>query len=419
VSKIATSLFGDCAFMPFQAEVPIAERFEFVTDVIESDDGTEERLKLRTLPRQYFEYSIPLQDFKKSDAFNTLYGGLRDNWIIPLWSEGQSVGTISAGQTVINCNTLVYDLQTASLALIYSNCNIWQIVEIQSKTDSTITLASGAEAQTSAILIPIKKAIVIGNTDISTNGQSGFVKLLFQIDKATDITSGTQESYKGYDIYYEESLLGSANFIQKTMQKRQILNDFDLGNVAQSTPWQNSKYGTPYRVLLEDYDEVREFKRWIFRLAGKHRAFWIPTFENDLRKKSSGVVSSTLLVESDSILDYATSKTNIAVRDINGVWYPREITLFEQVSEDTVRITLDAPLGIYAQDIIQISYLGLNRLDVDKIQLNWIGNSKVQSEIRMLEIEPSVIEDVTGSISLLETGFYSLLESGDRSLLEN
>ena len=46
MAKITTTLFGELAIIPFQAEAPISETLEFYTDVMLASDGTEKRLQL-------------------------------------------------------------------------------------------------------------------------------------------------------------------------------------------------------------------------------------------------------------------------------------------------------------------------------------------------------------------------------------
>ena len=58
MAKITTTLFGELAILPYQAEAPVKESLEFLTDVITAYDATEERLQLRSKPRQSFNYSI-------------------------------------------------------------------------------------------------------------------------------------------------------------------------------------------------------------------------------------------------------------------------------------------------------------------------------------------------------------------------
>lgn len=388
MAKISTTLFGEKAFLPYQAETPILERFEFLTDVIEHQDGTEQRIQTRQVARQFFEYTIPLQYWKKAAAFNTLYGALRKDWAVPVWSEGQFVGDITAAQTVISCDTLVHDLTASSLAMLFSADGSYEIVEIDTITNTDVTLLSGASARLSAYLIPVKTAFIVGTATLSSSGREGSVKLTFQIENTTEITSAAPSQYLGDDIYYEPGILGDSKFIERVLEMRHDINDFDLGIVGRSTPWLNPRYSMPYRALMEGATEVRQYKEWVFRRAGKYRAFWLPTFENDLRHKSANLVTNILLVDSDSIVDYASNRVHIAVEDMAGNWYPRQVTEFQQTGSTTVQITLDSPLNIDASEIARISYLGLNRMDIERVELNWLGNSVVRSEVRIVELSP-------------------------------
>ena len=69
-------------------------------------------------------------------------------------------------------------------------------------------------------------------------------------------------------------------------------------------------------------------------------------------------------------------------------WLARAVTLATQIDADTVQLTLNASLAVNASVIQRISWLGLWRLDADRIEINWIGGQVSGVTIPVLELEP-------------------------------
>lgn len=384
--KVTTTLFGELAVLPYQAEAPVKESLEFLTDVITAYDATEERLQLRSKPRQSFNYSIPLQAWHTASAFNTEYGAIRKDWAVPIWTEAQYVGTISAGLFSIGCITAVYDLRPQSLAMLYSVGGDFQIIEINEVFSDHITLLVGTKYITGAWLMPVRKGWIQGNIDKPINGHNGKSLLTFVIDDNPVITPVAPAQYLGDDIYYDAPLLSDGSLLASLSQQQDII-DMSLGPVTRRTNWNRPQYGKPWRSLLTTPEEVRSYREFLYRRAGKFRRFWYPTFENNMRVTNTGNITTTLTIQSDSFIDYASLRTHIAI-EANGVWYPRAISDPIQIDAQRVQLTLSPALNVPATGITRISYLGLHRFDTDRIELSWQGGGVVESNVQILELLP-------------------------------
>lgn len=386
MAKITTNLFGELAFLQYQPEAPVSETLEFYTDVMQSVNSTEERLQLRSKPRQSFDYKIPLQSWRIANAFNTEYGALRKKWAVPVWTEAQYIGSIAAHETNILCNTSIYDLRANSLALLYSSELSWQVVEISAINVDSIDITTDVDLINGAWLIPIRLGWVSGGIDKKINGHNGSTSVSFEIDDNLDLTASTPEQYLGNDIYYSPGLLNEGS-LQRSLQQRVDIVDFTLGPVVRRSPWTNARYASPYSSLINGASEMRAYKDFVYRRAGKFRAFWMPTFEHNLRLANTGNIASVITVEKDSITDYSL-RTNIAFQSTAGVWYPRVISSPIQLINNRVQFTLSSALNVNAANIARVCFLGLNRFDTDRIEINWIGNNVAKSEVLITEITP-------------------------------
>ena len=387
MAKINTTLFGELPFLPQVAELPVTETISFLTDSFTNYDGTEQHIQLRSKPRQQFQYSIPIKYRDNADVFNSLYGAIREKWAVPIWSELQPVGNITSGAITINCNTVDYDVRANSLAMLYSGCNKFEIIEIIAISSSTITLLdSVADSFNNAYLIPINIGFVEGSVDRATNGFSGKLSLNFNITNLKEFVISAPTQYLSNDIYYDENLLES-EFASTSIDKRQDDIDFDLGVFTNRSPWLISKFGRNYRSVTVNHTERTKFRNFIFRRYGKYKPFWLPTFENNIRLKNTGNIVSTLVSYLDSYIDYADNRIHVAIQ-AGGVWYPRIISNPTETDSTTMQYTLDTPLNVPAESISRVSYLGLYRLDTDSIEFNYNSPLSVETSVRILEIQP-------------------------------
>lgn len=383
--KIVTTLFGALALIPQVAEVPVVEQLSFYTDQQTAYDGSEQNIQLRFKPRQTFNYQIPLQPGVSPAAFNTMYGGIRNKWAIPVWTDAQYVGNISAGLTSITCNTNDYDLRSHSLALLIDGCGRWQLLEIDTVVGNTINLIIATQAMAPSMLVPMRRGFVIGDIT-NTYSFNGLINLTFQVEDLSDYQPLPPDQFLGDDIYFTAGLFESGK-IDTTITKRQDINDFDLGPIESRTPWIFTKFSRPYISITATKEERTAFRDFVFRRLGKARPFWMPTFQNDIRMLNVGSVVSAIYAPNDSFLDYATQRTHIAI-EAAGVWYPRIISSVDTVDANTIRFNLTEPLNIPADSITRISYLGLNRLDSDIVEMNYSSNLGVETSVMVLEITP-------------------------------
>jgi hypothetical protein len=386
MAKITTTLYGALAIIPYQAEAPVKDTWEFLTDVIPSYNGNEQQIPLRNSPRRMVSYSIPLQSVDDPTVFNTVYGGIRVKWAVPMWAEGQFIGTVGAGLTTITCDTVYHDLRASSLAMLWVSPSNYRILEISSITATRISFPGGTTAMSNAFLIPVRIGYVLGAVSRPTDGFNTSFRINYQLDDLWTVTPTAPTQYLSNDFYTDVPLLHDGQ-LTTAFQRDQDIVDFELGKMAYRSPWVNTKYSSVFSAICATDVEVKNYRDFIFRRVGKYRKFWMPTFENNMRLKNTGTIVSTLVVFRDSWEDYGTQRTHIAI-EANGVWYPRVISAPSYTDSTTVQFTLSSALNIPADTVRRICFNGLYRLDSDAVDFHWIGNNVLDSNVRVLELTP-------------------------------
>lgn len=384
MAKISTSL-GEFAILPYCAMIGMRENISFLTDVMEAQDGTEERIKLRVLPRQSLSYSYPMGRNRMAHAFNVEYGAIRKQWAIPMWAEWQLVGEVLADAVSITCDTVQFDLRANSLALLFTSDSVWQVVEIGAITATTIEVTNSLIHQVGCRLIPLRVGRVEGDILKAVNNIFSLDQINYYIDQAQDILPATPAQYSGDDIYFNCPLL-QGDTIQRAISQRNDLVDFDLGLIDSFSPWVNSRYSWQLRTLLMNPFNIREYRDFIYRRAGRYRQFWMPSFEKNIRLVTTGMIATTIEIMNDGFMDDIV-RNNIAIKKTDGTWSTNVVSSPTPMGEN-IQLTLSTSLGYDASLIERISYLGLYRLDSDNVELNWIKSRTIESTVNIIELTP-------------------------------
>lgn len=373
-------------FFPYPPE-RVRERLEWLTDVLEADDGSEERLRLRDRPRQSFTFDLPVSNREYARAFNIAYGSIPDQWFVPVWTEARRLGAVASGAFKIDTPTNIYDFRGQSHALLWESPRKWQLVGTTTVGAGSIGLSQPTEGFANAWVMPVRLGHLTGNVNRQTGGHEATWALTFTIDDNVSLASPDPDQFLGEDLQFLEGLLSGDSVTDNLIQRVEV-TDLSLGTVAYRSPWANPRLSRPYRVVLANAAEVWAHRLWLHRRGGRYKAFWSPSLDADLRLRSVGTIAAELVVDSDDRQAYASDRTHIAVQTRDGAWAVRTVLGAEAIDSERTQLKLDSALNVSAADVLRVSYLGLRRLETDKVEFNWLGGGACQVEVRLVEIAP-------------------------------
>lgn len=374
------------AMLALQPEAPVTEKLVWFTDLIVSKDGSEQRWQIASDPRQEFDFMFPATDKRKVLAFNTVWGALPKEWLVPVWPQAQAYGAVSAGLATLANVNLDSELRAPGLALLWQSDTQWQIVGFDSFDGDDMLLNTLTQAFTDAWLIPLRTGFMQQNAVRKLNGYEATFDLNFTIRDNAALTVAAPTQYLGDDLYTVPTLFKGEELSDDMLSNIDLFDPM-VGPVAFYQNWDHSKIAKTYRVVCENAAETWELREFLHRRAGRFRAFWQPSFENDLRLESTGTIVSTMNIVKDDFIRHAADRTHIAI-EAAGVWYPRAITLITEVDADTVQLTLSSAVNVAANRISRISWLGLRRLNTDRVEIRYVGGGVAEAEFRTLEVSP-------------------------------
>lgn len=378
--KLTTELFGDVILLTSAALVGATESIGFKTDVFQAKNGAEYRTPLKDKARQTLGFSSIVMLKEIAQHFNVQWGGLRQNWAVPLFQESQSVGNISAD--FVLCRTDIYSLYDGGLALL-KNKTEQILVEIESVETDRINLIGVANI-TDAKLYPVRVCFINGDISRQISGVYAQASITLIVIDEPEVDESEPVQFLGHDLYWF-CLTFSGSSMDATLSQQQNIIDNEVGVIFQNSDWDFARYSKQYRAVIKGHDDLYAYRQFLFRRKGKYRPFWLPTYEANMRCKSTGFVSSVILIESDQYKQLADQRKHIAIKS-NGTWTAHAINASAIVSATTVQLTITPALNKEASTVQLISYLGLHRLDADSVDLNYQGAGIVEVSVPILEI---------------------------------
>lgn len=390
--KLTTENFGEVVLLTSPALVGATESIGFKTDIFESKNGTETRIPLKDKARQTLGFSSVVVRNEIANQFNVQWGGIRKNWAVPLFQESQFVGDVvsetvvideqEVEQTSVLCRTDIFSFYDGCLALL-KNDTEQVLVEVQAVESDRLVLANAVNIA-NAKLYPVRVCFINGDITRQISGLHTQSSITFIVIDEPEVIESVPDQFLTNDLH-KFCLMLEGSSLEATISQQQSIINNEVGVIYQSTDWNFARYSKQYRTILRGPEELYAYRQFLFRRRGKYRPFWLPTYEANMRCKSTGFISSVMLIESDQYKQLADQRKHIAIKS-NGVWTAHTVTASAIVSGSTAQATLSPALNKNSSSIELISYLGLHRLDADSVDLNYQGAGLVEVSVPILEI---------------------------------
>ncbi|WP_168389461.1 hypothetical protein [Acinetobacter indicus] len=401
--KIQTS-FGEVHVLTNCPLLNSTETLEWMTEVHESFDGSEERYPLRDAPRQYLNFNYTEMRKAMGDLFHMLYANLRKQWGVPLRQVKRTIPDMADSDYIIlDAADTIADLRVG-YAFIESDEG-GQVVEITERgryiiiqeeirdpeTDE-VTQPLITEYQdgfrlpapitaTNAVIMPLRICVIDGDASINAGGFWSNASIVFRVlaEDLPEHDGDVPEQFKGQDIYFKPLLL-DGDSLEMTLTQHQNFVDGSIGGFQQYTHHAKPKYLKPFISVLKDWSEFNAYRRFLFRRSGRSRAFWMPLYEKHLNILNTGNITTNLSTNTKYIVE--ADRKHIAVKRKDGTWTAHEIT-----SRTGGSFTVSPAINTQRNNIQSICYLGLHRLDADRVEFQFLGAGKTRVTVPIVEID--------------------------------
>ena len=368
----------------YRPQAPIKETLEFKTDILEINDGTEQRINVRENPRQKFQFTIRTDDDRSRDSINAvLFDWQARVFGIPVWFEQKPLeAPLAINDTTVQVDTANADFRAGGLVMIYDNDFAQEALEILTVNPTDIELDVGvgrAFDAVSTIVVPVRTALTkaqltqaryaIGPTDF---------KLEFSVLDNIDLASaGAFATYQGAGQTTAKPLIDRLNFmkgatVSEGIRRKTTRLDPETGPPLQISSWGKGKPGFAYGFESKSFAETWEFRQLLHFLKGSQLAFYVGTGRRDF--KPIGDISDTasqLDVQAFGFTQFVqevTPRSDLQVHRLDGTTSQHEITGSSEVSETVERITITPGItpALPLAELDRIEFLTLNRIANDQ-----------------------------------------------------
>ena len=375
---------------PYIMSPGMTEELNFLTQVITTNNGTEQRIRNRKAPRQQFSFRTFSRIDELGRTDNLLYAGRGRLWALPVWSEARSItNSVVVDDQTISVDTRYGDFRAGSLAIIWENARKFDLFEILSFTDSEITLSRGvADDFDTAFVAPVRTTRLLSNPRRSTTGYDSVVDLSMEVlDNVELATSASPQQFNGLDVFLTEpsySGIGADESYQEVVE----VVDFLTGPFQLHRPWNNPKIDRPVEFILEGLQEIWEFREFFHRRGGRQLPFYSPSFETNFVIESTGTLSDQILIRNDEFVLLTPGRTNVAFLQTDNTWLFRTITGAISQPNNQELLTLDSPLNVDASLIAKMCYFSQKRLAGDRLEFRWQSNNVALVTVTFKEVAP-------------------------------
>lgn len=371
---------SDYLVWPWRPLVGMAESLEWLTDIIEAHDGTEQRIRVRQEPRQSFEASILLNDpLQLSKLRVAIAAWQHREWGWPCWHEAVKLAsTLPAASSSISVDTTAADFREGGLAIVHTSPTAYEVVEVDAVGAGSLALAEPTtlDHPAGASVMPLRMARMSSQArrddypeKVLASRYSVTMQIVDNVELATEAAS---MQYLGYDVLSDPLLMPGETMPRQIARPMDVL---DPGPGAWAT-FARTDYpliSTDHKWMLRTRAQAWAFRRWLHRRAGRLNPVWVPSRTHDLAVAVQPASSATTLQIKD--VNYRNvglnvpGMTHIAAFSASGAFVCRQITGATAGSAGRENLTINTALGF--TNVARISFLCLHRMAADRVTLTW------------------------------------------------
>jgi hypothetical protein len=382
---------------------PVVENLEWLTDVIESHAGIEQRLALRVSPRRSLKSLFLMEHAGKVSTFESyMWGWQQRVFAVPVWTDWtRPTADISVGASAIQVLTDLRDFAATRMAIIWRNYLSWEVVEVQSLTSSAITLTKPTlyAWNTMDRIIPVRLGRMSKTLNIPRPSASiAEVTVTFSLEIGSAVDShrlGTSSlpQYLSLDVLTIPPHVGNDEQSDDYERGLEIV-DYDIGAWSSLDRTGAPVVTRPYRWILKTRQEIMNFLAFLEAHRGQQVPFWMPTWSHDMDLQQDIAPSDVgILIKS---INY-TKMINVHANRRDLAFFPavrtttpifKRITDCEEVVGGNEMITISSSFGVarLRSSFGGISFLTLCRFESDDFELVWHSDSLMEVTAHIREV---------------------------------
>lgn len=368
--------------MAWEPEGPIQENLEFLTNILRSANGKEQRIRVRNYPRQTFDYNFKIPDGHERHSMEAfLYKWHPQVFGVPVWFEAkQLTDDATTGASTLYLDTAYSDFRDGSLLIVWSDYETFDALEIDTVSANSITTTSSTthDYPAGTKVMPLRTAVTkqeISGDKYPVNLQVLSIKF-YIIDNEVDIGSTA-----AFSSHLTKVMFDDPNWIPRETNTDTLKNlihrlDNRIGSIIQFSDWVNSHPITSKGFFCKNPQAVWEMRQVLHALAGRQKSFYLPTFYNDMVVVNTLSNGTNLMdIENIGYADFIEANEpnkSLYIVLTDGTILTREVQSASTIDSSTERLVVDTnwTSDILPTEIRRVSYMRLGRFAHDGFNIN-------------------------------------------------
>jgi hypothetical protein len=380
---------------------PMKISYEFSTEVMTSRNGKEQRRGLRMRPRKSIEFTSTAAG-DQLVIFNRLLAHWHGRTIlIPEYPRQAitSVETPEFGNTAILANDAP-DWMVPGQSVMMAYAKYQEPRRIETVAGNAVVFDS-----VSGQLWPAGTKIHGGLSGFlepalesrRPTNQVGEIALRLDVNPGSEIQVSPGPSpltFNGREVF-----LIKPNWKSTPTQRFEIERDdvdFGRGRIARVTPWAFPAQILKLTFLDRSFEDADRIRRHFVRMGGQRGEFYMPTWEPDIRIKTTAFGTTQTLRASgtgiyDSHRDDTTTRAIAVILNTGEILLRRVEDIFiveDDLGTDTaIQVNEPWPLDLTPEVVNKVSWLKVWRYATDTLSMEWMTNSVAQCQLTFRTLE--------------------------------
>lgn len=380
---------------PYLPDRSYTEDLMWLTDVLPSY-GSEQRIQLRTTPRQKFTYTHQL------DAENYIpLVGLSRLWNdklfgVPLWQDGTPIfENLPAGATSIYFNTENAEYEDGGLCIAWNSDKKFVTLEIDKVHNDRIVLKRplADPVESPFTILPLRLSHAETGIMIQRSHNNNLtVKTEFVSYKTKDLAAQVYPVYKGHQVVTDRTATVSS--ITENIRKdlTYLDNKVSQPHVITTTLLENNRFTLGFvKNTRADLWRLRQF---IYGMKGRLKSLWIIDWSNGVIVVNDIQVGVAINIKPINVSTFFAQGFGLAIQLHDGTFIFRTVLSGVPVTNEVEQVVVDEPFEqeIPKSSIRQCHIMWLVRFDSDDVQITHHRVGQATVTIPVKELKDVVLE---------------------------
>jgi len=378
----------------------IPETLSWKTDILESYDGTEQRIARRAKPRRILKLSYLEAGRARRVLEAKLYNRNVDFYAVPLWLESSFIsGPVAAGSSEIPVVTHGRDFAQDNIAmLVHANGVDAERITLFTVSDTNLTTFAPVSRAypVGSRVVPARFCNMVSDPSLSDlsdevmRANCSFLSVGEEVRETIDIVP----LYFKNHLVFPEELEADFDVGDTVFSIHGVLLDQGLSLPVNRLKSDEVKSNRPITITAVGASTTVILRDFVYSLYGMTVPFWCPTYTKAAVVIEDIAAGSSLLrvqyIGYTHYYDQSVGRSCLVIELHNGTKYRRGVTGAAinpvDVTEEFLELDETIVESVTISQIKSVKFLELVRSNTDDITFDWLAVDNAKCQIPVVSV---------------------------------